>query len=86
MTAMTEKYMGWFEKRLPEKTYLHGRKDPSVADMVVYNLVTSEATGLNTIKQKLDAFPKCLALVELIKKREKAGVKHFKELAKKKKE
>ena len=58
--------MTLFESCLPAKGWLHGRKEPSLADIAVYSIITFPEHGLNQHNdfKGLDStpFPKCLAV------------------------
>ena len=51
---------------LPESGFCHGRDIPSVADCVVYNLVTSPFPGLRKIGMDLSALPRVLSTVQAV--------------------
>lgn len=63
-----ERYMGTLNGHLPESGFVHGRNIPSIADLVVYNLVTSSFPGLRAIGADLSALPRVLSTVETVER------------------
>jgi len=66
LPAATQRYMSGLNRRLPESGFVHGRDIPSLADLAVYNLVTSKFPGLRAMKQDLSAFPRVLSTVKSV--------------------
>jgi len=45
LPAAVEKFFTGLEARVPEQGFVHGRETPSLADLVVFNLVKSPFPG-----------------------------------------
>ena len=66
LPAACEKFMGFFERSLPEKGFYLGRDIPSLGDFAVHTCVALPALGFKGLKMNLDAYPKCLAVTASI--------------------
>merc|ERR1712151_1070113 len=68
LPAAVERYMGGLERMLPESGFVHGRDIPSLADLAIYNLMTSPFPGLIAMKQDMSAFPRVNSTTAAVKK------------------
>jgi len=66
LPAAVVKFMSTLNRRLPESGFVHGRKIPSLADLSIYNLVTSPFPGLKALKQDLTAYPRVNSTVATV--------------------
>eukprot|EP00940_MAST-03C_sp_MAST-3C-sp2_P000858 g858.t1 len=63
------KYVSALERMLPAKGFVHGQSSPSIADLAIFDFVTSKFPGLKALGFDLSSYPKVLAIV--------AGVRGF---------
>ena len=56
LPASVEKFMSGLNDKLPESGFVHGRDIPSVADLVLFNLINSPFPGLKALKQDVSSY------------------------------
>jgi len=66
LPAAVTRYMGGLEKQLPESGFVHGRDIPSIADLVIYNLMMSKFPGLLALKQDMSPFPRVASTTKAV--------------------
>ena len=60
-------FLDALERDLPAKGFVHGAESPSLADLCVFDMVTSKFPGLKALSVDISKYEKILALVEKVR-------------------
>lgn len=66
LPAAFDKFFSAFERIYPDDGFLHGGSSPTLGDLAIYDLVSSQFPGLIKLGQSIDKFPKIQALVKAV--------------------